>query len=92
MSTIPRNEIEYEPEWNEEKQTFEDECPFQANRRGNIHVCYCKNLKGDNVYLKNRSEFEAHVLVGYHKKALHQYVIQKMMLLKRSGSRKKREC
>ena len=83
--------IEYEPDWNEDTQQFEDICPFQANRRSNTHVCYCKNLQGESVYLKNKSQFEAHVLVGYHRKALHKFVIQKMMSLKKELDRAKRD-
>jgi hypothetical protein len=88
---VPSGALEYEPEWNEETQTFEDVCPFQSNRRSNVHVCYCKNLQGDYVYLKNKSQFDAHVLVGYHKKALHNYVIQKMILIKKELDRANKE-
>jgi hypothetical protein len=88
---VPSGALEYEPEWNEETQTFEDVCPFQANRRANVHVCYCKNLQGDFVYIKNKSQFDAHVLVGYHKKALHNYVVQKMILIKKELDRANKE-
>lgn len=88
---VPSGALEYEPEWNEETQTFEDVCPFQANRRANVHVCYCKNLQGDYVYLKNKSQFDSHILVGYHKKALHNYVLQKMIALKRELDRANKE-
>jgi hypothetical protein len=88
---VHHSAIEYEPDWNEETQQFEDICPFQANRRSNTHVCYCKNLQGESVYLKNKSQFDAHVLVGYHRKALHQFVIQKMVSLKKDLDRARRE-
>jgi hypothetical protein len=83
--------IEYEPDWNEETQQFEDICPFQANRRSNTYVCYCKNLQGESVYLKNKSQFDAHILVGYHRKALHKFMIQKMVSLKKELDRTRRE-
>ena len=88
---VNHSAIEYEPDWNEETQQFEDISPFQANRRSNTHVCYCKNLQGECVYLKNKSQFDAHVLTGYHKKALHQFVIQKMILLKKELDRSNKE-
>jgi hypothetical protein len=88
---VNHSAIEYEPDWNEDTQQFEDTCPFQANRRSNTHVCYCKNLHGESVYLKNKSQFDAHVLVGYHRKALHKFVIQKMVSLKKELDRTRRE-
>jgi len=91
MSIVNHTAIEYEPEWNEETQQFEDICPFQANRRSNTHVCYCTNLQGEAVYLKNKSQFDSHILVGYHRKALHKFVIQKMISLKKELDRAKRD-
>ena len=91
MSLVKHSAIDYEPDWNEETQQFEDIWPFQANRRSNTHVCYCKNLQGESVYLKNKSQFDAHILVGYHKKALHAFVTQKMVSLKKELDRARRE-
>jgi hypothetical protein len=91
MSLIPREEIEYEPEWNEETQIFEDVCPFQVNRRGNRHVCYCINKQNERVMFSNASQFKTHVLTQFHKIALNQYTTKKMISLKKELERSQRE-
>ena len=91
MSLVPREEIEYEPEWNEETQLFEDVCPFQANRRGNRHVCYCINKQNERVLFSNSSQFNSHVLTQFHKIALNKYTTKKMISLKKELERSQRE-
>jgi len=88
---VPREEIEYEPEWNEETQLFEDVCPFQVNRRGNRHVCYCINKQNERSMFSNSSQFRSHVLTQFHKIALHQYITKKMISLKKELERSQRE-
>ena len=80
---VPREEIKYEPEWNEESQLFEDVCPFQAKRHGNWHVCYCINKQNEQVLFCNASQFHAHILTQFHKLALNRYTTQKMIALKK---------
>jgi hypothetical protein len=91
MELIPREEIEYEPEWNEETQMFEDVCPFQARRRGNPHVCYCMNKQNERVVFSNASQFNAHILTKFHKLGLDTFVTKKMILLKKELDRALRE-
>ena len=91
MELIPREEIEYEPEWNEETQMFEDICPFQERRRGNPHVCYCMNKQQEKVIFRNASQFNAHILTKFHKLGLDKFVTKKMILLKKELDRALRE-
>lgn len=58
------NRIQYEPEWNVEKQQYEDVCPFEKNKSGNEHICSCRHAL--DVF-KNKSQFDAHVKKEHHK-------------------------
>ncbi len=88
---VPREEIKYEPEWNEEIQLFEDVCPFQVKRHGNWHVCYCLNKQNEQVLFCNASQFHAHILTNYHKMALTRYTTQKMIALKKELAQMNKE-
>ena len=88
---VPREEIIYEPEWNEETQLFEDVCPFQARRHGNWHVCYCLNKQNEQVLFYNASQFNAHILTHYHKLALTRYTTQKMIALRKELAQMNKE-
>jgi hypothetical protein len=88
---VPREEIKYEPEWNEEIQLFEDVCPFQSRRQGNWHVCYCMNKQNEPVMFCNASQFNAHILTNYHKLALTRYTTQKMISLRKELAQMNKE-
>jgi len=88
---VPREEIIYEPEWNEEIQLFEDVCPFQVKRHGNWHVCYCINKQNEQVLFCNASQFNAHILTHYHKLALTRYTTQKMIALRKELAQMNKE-
>jgi len=88
---VPREEIIYEPEWNEENQLFEDVCPFQVKRHGNWHVCYCINKQNEQVLFCNASQFHAHILTHYHKLALTKYTTSKMIAMRKELAQMNKE-
>ena len=59
--------ILYEPEWNAEKEKYEDINPFIKGERGNKHeyLCKCRNERGD--LLTSWTHFNNHFDRTYHK-------------------------
>ena len=63
MSSMTQPAIVYKPEWNAEIEKYIDNCPFEPNRSGTIHICHCRNQKDE---FKNMSKYKAHINHKYH--------------------------
>jgi len=61
----------YEPKFNPDTNTYEDECPWVKGWRGprEPHKCFCNA----NVLFNTRSVFKQHIRSGKHKEALKDY-------------------
>jgi hypothetical protein len=68
LTTAPKL---YEPVFNPDTNTYEDDCPWQKGWRGTRepHKCFCNA----NVLFNTRSVFKQHILSGKHKQALKEY-------------------
>jgi hypothetical protein len=72
LTTAPKL---YEPRFNPDTNTYEDECPWVKGWRGRRepHKCFCNA----NVTFNTRAVFKQHILSGKHKEALKDYNSEK---------------
>ena len=55
--------IQYVPGFDPETDTYVDECPFELNKKGDTHVCPCRNR---NDLFSNVSQFKLHTKAKHH--------------------------
>ena len=72
LTTAPKL---YEPIFNPDTNTYEDECPWVKGWRGRRepHKCFCNA----NVTFNTRAVFKQHILSGKHQEALKEYNSEK---------------